>query len=329
MQRPLDAAVHVVPTYALTIVHSNLNLMTSSLSTDFLPALHRANVSGGGGRGHYFAHPMPCHVLWWLEADLCDPDDVNQCAHFRRRHLYTHTHTPKASGELQVTTAEIGDTWIHGIQSDPFKTKAMRAMMRARTKCANSPASICDVNTPAMQNFTRLLMKNAEHTWGKDVKSYLGHDPKPCHHRPPCPYPSYKNDWTNGELDNARNHHQYYCEYGLGKTICVCTCTCVQCVRACAPFIPLSVWVCVGGGGVKRAMSWHGTPLDRGGCVGVCTSLLYYSGVYYLYLRARLRNPGDAYLRIKRQGRLTKTFKTWRILGASSDCGESPLQSKP
>ena len=25
-------------------------------------------------------------------------------------------------------------------------------------------------------NFTRLLLKNGEHTWGKDVKSYLGKD---------------------------------------------------------------------------------------------------------------------------------------------------------
>eukprot|EP01050_Picozoa_sp_SAG11_P016006 SAG11_NODE_2131_length_3777_cov_1.575041_2_plen_446_part_00 len=77
------------------------------------------------------------------------------------------------------------------MQSDPFKTKAMRAMMRARTACVADGS--CDPSAPAVQNFTRLLMKNGEHTWGKDVKTWLGKDQT-----------SYMKAWSNGALATAR-----------------------------------------------------------------------------------------------------------------------------
>ena len=42
----------------------------------------------------------------------------------------------------------------------------------------------------------------------------------------------------------------------------------------------------VGDGGVKRAMPWHGTPLDRGGCVVVYARLFYTTLEYTIYTYA-------------------------------------------
>jgi hypothetical protein len=52
-----------------------------------------------------------------------------------------------------VLTDEVGDTWIHGMQSDPFKTRAFRAMQRARSGCV--AAGGC--TEPEVANFTRLM----------------------------------------------------------------------------------------------------------------------------------------------------------------------------
>lgn len=68
---------------------------------------------------------------------------------------------PTAATSLPVITSEIGDTWIYGSQSDPKKMKLARLMMRERTACSD-----CDYSEPAITNFTRLLLKTTEHTFG-------------------------------------------------------------------------------------------------------------------------------------------------------------------
>eukprot|EP00892_Ulva_mutabilis_P005410 jgi/Ulvmu1/3240/UM150_0013.1 len=70
---------------------------------------------------------------------------------------------------LPVVTGEIGDTWIHGVASDPVKMKEYRAMMRMRSQCLYDGG--CVIQDPAFQNFTRLFLKVPEHTWGIDTKS--------------------------------------------------------------------------------------------------------------------------------------------------------------
>ena len=69
-----------------------------------------------------------------------------------------------ATAALPVVTAEIGDVWIFGAQSDPWKAKMMRLFTRARTGCIE--AGDCDSSDPAIANFTRLLLKGTEHTFG-------------------------------------------------------------------------------------------------------------------------------------------------------------------
>jgi hypothetical protein len=68
---------------------------------------------------------------------------------------------PTAAASLPVVTSEIGDTWIYGSQSDPKKMKLLRLMMRARSACTD-----CDLAEPALRNFSRLLLKPTEHTFG-------------------------------------------------------------------------------------------------------------------------------------------------------------------
>jgi len=65
---------------------------------------------------------------------------------------------------LPVFTGEIGDVWIQGISSDPYKMAQFRVMARARAACIESGQ--CYLNDPVMKNMSRWLIKPPEHTWG-------------------------------------------------------------------------------------------------------------------------------------------------------------------
>jgi hypothetical protein len=92
----------------------------------------------------------------------------------------------QARSQLPVVTNEIGDTWIHGIASDAYKTAAMRVLMRAHARVMSSSAS-SSASASASQHtsspprslpdgfaeFERLLLKCPEHTWGGDQKLFL------------------------------------------------------------------------------------------------------------------------------------------------------------
>ena len=75
--------------------------------------------------------------------------------------------------QLPVYSEEIGDTWIHGVASDPWKTAQAREVMRLSAKCLEDKE--CSIEESRFNLFSQLLIKNGEHTWGKDVKKYL-HD---------------------------------------------------------------------------------------------------------------------------------------------------------
>ena len=74
--------------------------------------------------------------------------------------------------QLPVITAEMGDTWIHGSAADPIKMAKVRAVQRLRSQCI--AASSCDSSSYAFYNFSRLLLKAGEHTFGADVSELLG-----------------------------------------------------------------------------------------------------------------------------------------------------------
>jgi hypothetical protein len=80
--------------------------------------------------------------------------------------------------QFPVVTDEIGDTWIHGVPSDPVKVARYREMARLRQeRIADGQIEIGDATDLA---FLRRFSLAVEHTWGTDTKTYLDHD----HYKP-------------------------------------------------------------------------------------------------------------------------------------------------
>lgn len=73
--------------------------------------------------------------------------------------------------QLPVVTAEIGDTWIHGVGTDPLKVARFRELSRLRRHWLGSGQASAD--DPTVQGFSRALLQVPEHTWGMDEKTHL------------------------------------------------------------------------------------------------------------------------------------------------------------
>lgn len=73
---------------------------------------------------------------------------------------------------LPVVTAEIGDTWIHGVGSDPTKVSRFRELCRLRRQWLAKGRM--PVDDPRFGRFSRFLLLVPEHTWGLDTKKHLG-----------------------------------------------------------------------------------------------------------------------------------------------------------
>ncbi|HOO22076.1 MAG TPA: DUF5054 domain-containing protein [Clostridia bacterium] len=77
----------------------------------------------------------------------------------------------KVKDKLPIITSEIGDTWIHGIASDPYKTGAYRELAGLKNQwLANGKLK---KGSPAYNGLCDGLLTVSEHTWGMDVKRYL------------------------------------------------------------------------------------------------------------------------------------------------------------
>ena len=103
---------------------------------------------------------------------------------------------------LPVITQEIGDTWLYGIPSDPYKNVVFREMSRHRRACIETKG--CDVESMTMQRFDRLLTKIPEHTWGEDTTWYLSSDLGGRGY----PLGDYEN-WTNTQFQHALGSPEY------------------------------------------------------------------------------------------------------------------------
>lgn len=73
--------------------------------------------------------------------------------------------------QLPVVTAEIGDTWIHGAASDPYKTAGLRTLIRLKNEWL-ADGRLARTDEAYVQLADNLLCA-AEHTWGLDMKSYF------------------------------------------------------------------------------------------------------------------------------------------------------------
>lgn len=75
---------------------------------------------------------------------------------------------------LPVVTQEIGDTWIHGIGSDPLKVARYRAVCHLRSAMIASGKFQAGDATDV--KLLRNLLLEGEHTWGTDTKTWLDFD---------------------------------------------------------------------------------------------------------------------------------------------------------
>ena len=72
---------------------------------------------------------------------------------------------------LPVVTEEIGDTWIHGVGTDPKKVSQFRELSRLRNQWLTDQRVRPDDGRLA--EFSRFLLLVSEHTWGMDEKKHL------------------------------------------------------------------------------------------------------------------------------------------------------------
>ncbi len=77
----------------------------------------------------------------------------------------------KVKDQLPVITQEIGDTWIHGVGSDPLKVGVYKLLCELKTKWLENGELTKD--STEYKDFADALMCIAEHTWGLDSKRFL------------------------------------------------------------------------------------------------------------------------------------------------------------
>lgn len=82
---------------------------------------------------------------------------------------------------LPIIEGELGDTWIHGVGSDPIKTAHFRELSRWRASRLARATS--ESEAALLHDFSRHLLMIPEHTWGLDIKKHL-------------------DDWSNYECDS-------------------------------------------------------------------------------------------------------------------------------
>lgn len=73
--------------------------------------------------------------------------------------------------KLPIIEEEIGDTWIHGVGSDPLKISAYKELLALKDKWLADGK--LEKESKAYDGLMMNLMLIAEHTWGLDFKKYL------------------------------------------------------------------------------------------------------------------------------------------------------------
>lgn len=74
--------------------------------------------------------------------------------------------------QLPILEQEIGDTWIHGLGTDPHKVSRFVNLQRFRSEILKREPALA--NDESLSRFSDFLLLVAEHTWGRDVKRW-GH----------------------------------------------------------------------------------------------------------------------------------------------------------
>lgn len=110
--------------------------------------------------------------------------------------------------QFPVLQGEMGDTWIHGGGTDPYKVTAFRELSRIRRRWLEDGTAA--THAAAFTQFSRRLLMIPEHTWGLDVKTHLNdwvaYDAQQFRAaRPTAPFQKMESSWAEqrGYLEHA------------------------------------------------------------------------------------------------------------------------------
>ncbi|UCZ52788.1 DUF5054 domain-containing protein [Bacillus shivajii] len=107
----------------------------------------------------------------------------------------------KVKDKLPVVQEEIGDTWIHGAGTDPYKLAGYREFIRKRSEWLRDGKLV--PGTEEYEEVSDQLSLIAEHTWGMDLKKYLPD------------YTNYaKSDFTRARQNNSFDTDMIPDKYG-------------------------------------------------------------------------------------------------------------------
>ncbi len=73
--------------------------------------------------------------------------------------------------KLPVFHGEMGDSWIHGSATDPYKSASLRTLINLKNQWLSDGS--LDKNSEEYKNFTDALLCISEHTCGMDTKTYF------------------------------------------------------------------------------------------------------------------------------------------------------------
>ena len=73
--------------------------------------------------------------------------------------------------KLPVFQGEMGDSWIHGSATDPYKSAALRTLIKLKNECLNDGSLTHD--SEEYKNLMDAILCTAEHTCGMDSKTYF------------------------------------------------------------------------------------------------------------------------------------------------------------
>ncbi len=73
--------------------------------------------------------------------------------------------------KLPVFEGEMGDSWIHGSATDPYKSASLRTLLRLKNEWLENGS--LDRNSDEYKNFVVAILCTAEHTCGMDSKTYF------------------------------------------------------------------------------------------------------------------------------------------------------------
>jgi len=178
------AVIPLLREAGISLLHTGVN--AASTPPD-VPELFRWQAPGGecinmmysvdygdftvlpSGKAIFFAHtgdnlgPQPTKFIFRLYDSLRQqyPDAVIRAGDLSD----AARAVAEIEGTLPVFTQEIGDTWIHGVGTDPQKMSQYRALLRLAAEWGEEPK----------RAMYRQLLLIPEHTWGLDEKTHL-HD---------------------------------------------------------------------------------------------------------------------------------------------------------